>query len=129
MMRLDNAGVVEKKFIAAGGAELAFTKDIPNLRSSAVHIIGVHLDNDRYFVRCVTLEGDVLHDELLVTYPGAFLNRALNYIAGDTFLAGLLNRGRKTGVTIRIGAAHFGGHHDFANDLTSRLCLFYRGDG
>ena len=64
MVRLDDPGVVEEELVAAGVAELAFAKNVADLRRGAVHVIGVDLHDDRDLVRSVAFEDHMLHHQL-----------------------------------------------------------------
>ena len=117
MMRLDEADVVEEKLVAAGVAELAFLEQHADLRRGAVHVVGVDLDDDRHLVRRVALEHDVLHDELFVADARAFLDGALDDVAGDAFLPRLFDGGEEPGVHVGVRPAHLGGDRDFPDEF------------
>ena len=129
MMRLDEADVIEEKFVAAGRAELAaFLEEDADFRRGAVVVVGQHLDDDRHFVRRVALEDDVLQDEFLVADAGAFLDGALDDVAGDARLARLFHGRGEPRISGRFGSAELGGDHDFFDEFADHLAFFQAGD-
>jgi hypothetical protein len=91
-------------------------------------IIGEHLDDDRHLVRRVALEGQMLEGHLLAADARALVDRALDGIAGNAFLAGLFTGGKKPRVAGGVGPAMLGRDHDFLQIFSGRLRFSQRID-
>ena len=128
MMRFDEADVVEQKFIAAGGGELALLEQHADFRRGSVHVVRINLNDDRHVVRRAALIRDVFHDEFFAADARALVDGALDGILGHAFLLGLFHGGEEARVHRGIRAAHFGGDGDFANKFSGRAALFQAGD-
>ena len=124
VVSLDDAHVVKEELVAAGAAEVALLEKHPDLAGTPVVIVGHHLDDHRHLVRGVAFVHDMLEHHLVVADPGAFVDGALDHIAGDTGLLGLLHRGEQPGVGLEIGAAEFGGDGHFLHKFADRLTFF-----
>ncbi len=128
VMGFDQADVIEEELVAPGRAELAAFEEDANLRGGAVFVVGLHFDDDRHFVRGVAFENDLLELEFFTADAGAFLDRALDHVAGHALLARFLHDGGEARVADGIGPAHFRGDHDFFDQFTGRLTFFEAGD-
>jgi len=122
------ADVVEEKLVAAADAELASLEEDADLGGGAVLVVGIDLDDDGDLVRGVALEDHVIEDDLFAADPGAFLDGALDDVAGDGLLARLFESCEQPGITRRVRPAEFSSDHDFFDEFTGGLRLFQRGD-
>ena len=120
--------MVEKKLVAARGAELALLEEHADFRRGAVMVVGHHLDDHRHLVRRVALEGEMLECHLLVANPRAFVDRALDGIALNALLPRLFTGGKKPGVARWIRPAVLGRDHDFLQIFSGGLRFSQRGD-
>jgi tetratricopeptide (TPR) repeat protein len=128
VMGLHQAGVIEEKLVPACRAELPLFEKHAYLWRRPIDVVGINLDDDRHLLRGVTLEDDVFDGELFCADARALFYGAVDGLAIDTFLLGLLNGGKKARVRPRIGSAHFGGDGDFPNKFGRRAALLEAGD-
>ena len=124
MMRLDEANVVEQKFITARCGELAFFKKHADFRRGAVHIIRINLNNDGHVVRRAAFIDDVIHDKFFVADARAFIDGALDGVFRHAFFFRFFNGGEKPRIRGNVRAAHFGGNGNFANQFSGRAAFF-----
>lgn len=124
----DEADVVEEEFVASGGAELSGFEEDSDLGCGAVVVIGEDFDDDGDFVRCVAFEGDLFEGGFVVALAGAFVDGALDGVAGDADFFGLFDGGEEAGVSVGVGAAVFGCDGDFAQVFTGCLRFSEKGD-
>jgi len=127
-VRLDDADVVEKKLVRAGGAEDALLEEHAHLGGEALHVVGVALDDDRHLVRRVALEGDGGEVGLFAAGAGALVDGALDHVARDGGLLGLFDGGEEPGVGGEVAAAELRGDGDFLHQLADDLALLVVND-
>jgi hypothetical protein len=70
----------------------------------------------------------MFHHELVVADACAFFDRALDDVAGDAGPARFIEHRGQARVPCRLGAAQFGGDHDFLDEFPDDLTFLQPGD-
>ena len=123
MVRFDDPDLIKKKLVTPRSAELAFLEQDAKFGRGSIYVVGIDFDDDRYFVRRVTFEDDVFHDEFVGPGARPFFDRAFDDITRNTFPSRLLESCREPGIAAGVRASEFGGDHDFANELGGLLAF------
>ncbi|MDB6172810.1 MAG: hypothetical protein JWL59_2121 [Chthoniobacteraceae bacterium] len=122
VMGFDQADMIKKEFIAAGGSKLTrIFKYHPDFRGGAVVVIGKDFQDQRHFVRGVTFINHVFKHEFVSPDARPFFNRPFDHVAGDRRTACLVDRSAKARVSFDVGAAEFGGHHHLFDEFSDSL--------
>src|SRR5215510_4357799 len=99
MMGLDQADVIEKELVTSRCAELTAFKKNPDFRGGAVLVVGLHLNDYRHLVRGVAFKKDLFQLQLFTAHARAFLDCALDDVAGNALLARFFDDRGETRIT------------------------------
>jgi len=122
----NHAEMVEEKGDAARIAERASLENAADVGSGAVAVVGEAFDHERDFVGREAFVGDEFVVNFFVGETSTLFDGAFDGVSGHGTLARFLDGGGKACVQVGIGAAHFGGDHDFTDEFNDDLTALLR---
>ena len=115
--------MVEEELVTAWSTQLSITEKNPDLGSRSVGIVGVDLDDHGNLVWGISLEGDMIDNDLVLTDTGSLVDSPVNDILGDALGTGFFERGKESGVRCGIRTTLLRSDGDFSDELPCRLRL------